>query len=228
MPRLLVVEDDAGTARMIKRGFEQAQFDVDIAENGRLGADMALGRPYSAIILDLMLPEMNGWEVCETLRDRRVQTPIIMLTARDAIDDRVRGLESGADDYLPKPFDFAELMARVRALLRRDRVHRVRVIRVADLEVDTAQRRAFRDGAEIPLSTREYDLLEALASHESQVLSREMIQRQVWMDEDSTSNTVDVFVGFLRRKLDDPYPVKLIHTIRGVGYTLRKPEDGSG
>lgn len=213
---------------MIKRGFEHAQFDVDVAENGRLGADMALGRPYSAIILDLMLPEMNGWEVCETLRDRRVQTPIIMLTARDAIDDRVRGLESGADDYLPKPFDFAELMARVRALLRRDRVHRARVIRVADLEVDTAQRRAFRDGAEIPLSTREYDLLEALASHESQVLSRETIQRQVWMDEDSTSNTVDVFVGFLRRKLDDPYPVKLIHTIRGVGYTLRNPEGGTG
>jgi len=225
MPRLLVVEDDAGTARMIKRGFEQAQFDVDIAGNGRLGAEMALERPYSAIILDLMLPEMNGWEVCETLRNRRLQTPIIMLTARDAVDDRVRGLESGADDYLPKPFDFAELLARIRALLRRDRVHKTRVIKVADLEVDTAQRRAFRGGTEISLSTREYDLLEALASRESQVLSRETIQRQVWLDEESTSNTVDVFVGFLRRKLDDPFEVKLIQTVRGVGYVLRAPGD---
>jgi len=225
MPRLLVVEDDAGTARMIKRGFEQAQFDVDIAGNGRLGAEMALERPYSAIILDLMLPEMNGWEVCETLRNRRLQTPIIMLTARDAVDDRVRGLESGADDYLPKPFDFAELLARIRALLRRDRVHKTRVIKVADLEVDTAQRRAFRGGTELSLSTREYDLLEALASRESQVLSRETIQRQVWLDEESTSNTVDVFVGFLRRKLDDPFDVKLIQTVRGVGYVLRAPGD---
>jgi len=228
MPRLLIIEDDAATARMIKRGFEQANFDVDIAEDGKLGADMALDRPYSAIILDLMLPKMNGWEVCETLRSSRLQTPIIMLTARDAVDDRVRGLESGADDYLPKPFDFAELLARIRALLRRDRVHKTRVIRIADLEVDTSQRRAFRSSGEIILSHREYELLEALASHESQVLSRETIQRQVWLDEESTSNTVDVFVGLLRRKIDDPYPVKLIQTVRGVGYVLRAPGDKSG
>ena len=228
MPRLLVIEDDAATARMIKRGFEQASFDVDVAEDGRLGADMALDRPYSAIILDLMLPKMNGWEVCETLRSSRLQTPIIMLTARDAVDDRVRGLESGADDYLPKPFDFAELLARIRALLRRDRVHKTRIIRIADLEIDTAQRRAFRSGEEIVLSHREYELLEALASHESQVLSRETIQRQVWLDEESTSNTVDVFVGLLRRKIDDPYPAKLIQTVRGVGYVLRSPGDQSG
>ena len=146
-----------------------------------------------------------------------------MLTARDAVEDRVHGLEVGADDYLPKPFDFAELLARVRALLRRDKIHRTRTIRVADLEMDTARRRVTRAGVEIGLSHREYDLLEALAAHESQILTREVIMERVWMDEDSFSNTVDVYIGALRKKIDAGQKIKLIQTIRGVGYTLRVP-----
>src|SRR5262249_45437542 len=145
-------------------------------------------------------------------------------TARDTIDDRVRGLDTGADDYLPKPFDFKELMARVRALLRRDRVHRTRIIRVGDLVIDTAQRRVTRAGAEVGLSRREYDLLEALAAYESQVLSRETIQERIWMNEESFSNTVDVYIGLLRKKIDAGHSVKLIHTVHGAGYTLRLPD----
>jgi two-component system copper resistance phosphate regulon response regulator CusR len=146
-----------------------------------------------------------------------------MLTARGSVDDRVRGLEAGADDYLPKPFEFPELLARVRALVRRERMHRTRVIEVVDLEIDTGLRRVARAGQEVPLTPREYSLLEALAVHEGQVLTREVIQERVWMDEDSYSNTVDVYIGMLRRKVDDNHPQKLIHTVRGVGYTLRAP-----
>jgi two-component system copper resistance phosphate regulon response regulator CusR len=140
------------------------------------------------------------------------------------VDDRVRGLDTGADDYLPKPFDFKELLARVRALLRRDRIHRARIIRVGDLEIDTAQRRVFRAGVEIGLSHREYELLEALAAYESQVLTREAIQERIWMNEDSSSNTVDVYIGMLRKKIDAGHPVKLIQTVHGAGYTLRLPD----
>ncbi|HEV2474162.1 MAG TPA: response regulator transcription factor, partial [Chthonomonadales bacterium] len=149
-----------------------------------------------------------------------------MLTARDSVDDRVKGLDIGADDYLPKPFDFKELLARIRALLRRDKVHHTRIIRVADLEIDTAQRRVMRGGAAIGLSAREYDLLCALAANESRVLSREAIQERVWNDDESYSNTVDVYIGMLRKKIDAASAVKLIHTVRGAGYTLRLPEPG--
>jgi two-component system copper resistance phosphate regulon response regulator CusR len=148
-----------------------------------------------------------------------------MLTARGTIDDKVRGLEMGADDYLPKPFDFSELLARVRALLRRDKVNRSRRIKIADLEIDTNTRRVTRAGVEIGLSHREYDLLEALATREGQVLTREVIQERIWMDEDSYSNTVDVYIGLLRKKIDAGHDVKLIQTVRGVGYSVRRPED---
>ena len=221
--KVLVIEDEVGIAGMIRRGLEAAKYSVDTASDGASGLEMALGNSYGLIILDVMLPCMDGWHVCEALRTHRSSVPILMLTARDTIEDRVRGLDAGADDYLPKPFDFQELMARIRALLRRDKVHKARIIRVADLEIDTAQRRVKRAGVEIGLSHREYELLEALVAHESQVLTREAIQARIWMDEDSYSNTVDVYIGMLRKKIDAGHPVKLIQTVRGMGYTLRLP-----
>ncbi len=223
--KILLVEDEEGIANLVRRGLEKANYAVDRATDGITGLQMAQERTYSLIILDLMLPGMDGLRICESLRARQSQVPILMLTARDSIEDRVHGLEVGADDYLPKPFDFAELLARVRALLRRDKIHRTRTIRVADLEVDTARRRVTRAGIEIGLSHREYDLLHALAAHESQILTREVILERVWMDEDSFSNTVDVYIGALRKKIDAGQKVKLIQTIRGVGYTLRLPAE---
>jgi DNA-binding response OmpR family regulator len=223
--KILVVEDDPAIARMLKRGLTQAEYQVDWAEEGAQGLTLAGESLYSLIILDVMLPVKDGWQVCEELREGGSRVPILMLTARDGFGDRIRGLDLGADDYLPKPFDFGELLARVRALLRRDRVHRTRLIHVGDLMIDTAQHKVTRAGQEIGLSHREYDLLEALASNESRVLSRQTIQERIWQDEDSYSNTVDVYIGMLRRKIDDPFPVKLIQTVRGAGYTLRVPEE---
>ncbi len=222
--KVLLVEDEPGIASMIKRGLEEARYSVDVATDGQTGLDMASLNLYGLVILDLMLPKIDGLRVCSELRAQRIRTPILMLTARDTVDDRVRGLDGGADDYLPKPFDFKELLARIRALLRRDKVHHTRTIRIGDLEIDTAQRRVTRAGVEIGLSHREYELLEALAAHESQVLTREAIQERIWMDEESYSNTVDVYIGMLRKKIDAVHPVKLIQTVRGSGYTLRLPE----
>jgi DNA-binding response OmpR family regulator len=224
--KILVVEDETGIARMLKQGLEEANYVVDVARDGQVGLQMALDNNYHLILLDVMLPGRDGWSVCEELRSHRNRVPILMLTARDAVNDRVRGLDSGADDYLPKPFDFQELLARVRALLRRDKIHRTRVIRVADLEIDTAQRRVTRAGQEIHLTNREFELLEALAAHEGKVLSREAIQERVWMNEESFSNTVNVYIGMLRKKIDSGHDVKLIQTVHGVGYTLRSRREG--
>jgi two-component system copper resistance phosphate regulon response regulator CusR len=213
----------------VKRGLEQAGFSVDTASDGESGLELALDGVYSLIVLDLMLPKMDGWTVCEELRRNRVQTPILMLTARGAVEDRVRGLDIGADDYLPKPFDFSELLARIRALLRRDKVHRARVFKVADLEVDTAKRKVTRGGVEIGLSKREYELLEALAANEGQVLTRDIILDNVWGSDESYSNTVDVYIGLLRKKIDAGHEDRLIHTVRGFGYALRRPvEEDAG
>jgi len=222
--RILVIEDEAPIAAVIRRGLERAGYTVDVATDGAMGLERAAEQVYGVILLDLMLPRVDGWTVCETLRARRISTPILMLTARDAVPDRVKGLEAGADDYLPKPFDFTELVARVRALLRRDKLHKTRVIRVADLEIDTDSARVTRAGEEVRLTRREYTLLEALAANEGRVLSREAIQERVWMDSESFSNTVDVHVGLLRKKIDAGHAVKLIHTVHGVGYSLRPPD----
>jgi len=222
--RVLLIEDEPGISRLIKRGLEDAGYTVDTAQDGAAGLELAEMNTYAVILLDLMLPVMDGWTVCESLRRHKDRTPILMLTARDTVTDKVRGLDTGADDYLPKPFDFQELLARLRALLRRDKVHKARVIRVGDLEIDTGQHRVTRGGREIGLSHREYELLEALAAHESQVLSREAIQERIWMNEESYSNTVDVYIRLLRKKIDAGFDVKLIHTVHGVGYTLRVPE----
>ncbi len=222
--RILLVEDEAAIAAVVRRGLEEARFAVDVAEDGETGLRLALERAYDLIVLDLLLPKRDGWSVCAELRARRNTTPILMLTARDAVEDRVRGLETGADDYLPKPFAFPELLARVRALLRRDKLHKGRLIRIADLEIDTAAARVRRGGEEIHLTPREYTLLEALALNEGRVLTREVIQERVWRDEESYSNTVDVHIAVLRKKIDAGRPVKLIQTVHGLGYTLRAPD----
>ena len=222
--RILIVEDDVVIASLIRKGLERERFDVDLASDGETGLQLAQQGGYGVILLDVMLPRRDGWSICAALRARRDITPILMLTARDSVDDRVRGLETGADDYLPKPFDFKELLARVRALLRRDRLHKARVFRIADLEIDTTAGRVTRGGQEIPLTPREFTLLEALASNEGRVLTREAIQERVFMDDEAFSNTVTVHVANLRKKIDAAHEVKLIHTVHGFGYTLRAPE----
>lgn len=222
--RVLLIEDDEPIAEVVKAGLEEARLTVDVATDGETGLRMALGGEYAAIVLDLMLPRLDGWSVCRALRARRDTTPILMLTARDAVADRVQGLELGADDYLPKPFDFTELVARVRALLRRDRIHKSQVIRIADLEIDTASATVRRAGREVHLTPREFRLLEALAAHEGHVLSRERIQERVWGDAESYSNTVDVHITALRKKIDAGHEVKLIQTVHGIGYTVRTPD----
>lgn len=219
--KILLVEDDPGIGRLISRTLEQGGYDVEVASDGLRGLAAARGSSYGLLILDVMLPGMDGWRICEELRESGNRVPILMATARDMVDDRVRGLEIGADDYISKPFQVEELVARVRALLRRDKIHRARVIRVADLVIDTAQRKVTRAGVPVGLSHKEYELLEALAAHESQVLTREVIQERVWMDQESYSNTVDVYINMLRKKIDAGHNVKLIQTIRGWGYTLR-------
>ncbi len=224
--RILLIEDEPGIASMVRRGLCEHGFEVDVAQNGTQGYRLARTNLYAALVLDLMLPGMDGFKICERLRSDRSPIPILMLTAKDAIDDRIRGLETGADDYLVKPFDFQELLARVRALLRRDKVNRTRVIRVADLEIDTASRRVFRAGIEIGLSHREYELLEALAANEGRVLTRDLIHERIWMNDDAYSNMVDVYIRALRRKIDSVGETKLIHTIRGAGYSLRLLNDG--
>lgn len=218
--RVLLVEDEAGIAEFVQRGLQENHYGVAVAADGETGLRLALEQRFGVIVLDIMLPRRDGLSVCRELRERRVTTPILMLTARDAVRDRVRGLETGADDYLCKPFDFSELLARVQALTRRDRVHKGRLVRIADLEVDTAARSVTRGGRRMDLTAREYDLLEALAAHEGQILSREVIQERVWMDDESYSNTVDVHIKGLRRKIDADHPVKLIHTVYGQGYVL--------
>lgn len=223
--RILVIEDQPDISEFIARGLEEEGYRVTVAADGETGLQKALEELFALILLDIMLPQRDGWSVCEELRKRQVATPILMLTARDAVPDRVRGLEAGADDYLPKPFDFAELLARVQALLRRDRLHKGRHVQIADLAIDTRLRRVTRAGQEIILTAREYTLLEALATRPGQILSREFIQEQVWQDEDSYSNTVDVHMGLLRKKIDSGRGRKLLLSIYGQGYTLRVPSN---
>lgn len=223
-----MVEDEAPIASVVKRGLERAGYQVELADNGLNGWERAREGGYSLILLDLMLPELDGLELCRRLRARRDRTPILMLTARDAVPERVKGLEAGADDYLPKPFAFEELLARVRALLRREGVNKSSVITIRDLQIDTTTRRVLRGGVELSLTPREYSLLEALAKNEGRSVSRETVLERVWGDEGRTgSNTVDVYITMLRRKIDSDTDNKLIHTVHGVGYVLRRPHDDS-
>ena len=223
--RILLVEDEEGIAEAVQRGLQKANYLVDVTASGEEGLSLARIGQYALLILDVMLPDIDGCQVCERLRRARSPLPILMLTARDAVSDRVRGLEAGADDYLVKPFDFSELLARVRALLRRDKVHRKRLIEIADLCIDTTGRRVTRAGRDISLSPREYSLLETLALTEGRTMTREALQEIVWTDEEVFPNTVDVCIGHLRRKMDQGYARKLIRTIHGIGYRLEAMQE---
>ncbi len=220
--KVLIVEDEAKAAAYLKKGLEENGFVADIAEDGETGAYLARGGSYDLLILDVMLPGQDGWSVLRELRQRRVETPVLFLTARDGVPDRVRGLELGADDYLVKPFAFSELLARLRTILRRGAVRQhAATIAVADLEIDVQRHRATRRGKPLDLTPKEFLLLSLLARRRGDVLSRTLIAEQVWdINFDSGTNVVDVHMRRLRSKVDDPYDVKLIHTMRGIGYVL--------
>ena len=219
--RVLLVEDEKRISDFIRNGLSEHGYAVDVAPDGGEALDWANVAEFDLVILDVMLPVRDGFEVCRTLRARGMKTPILMLTARDAVEDRVLGLDSGADDYLVKPFAFAELLARLRALTRREPELRKSVLEVGGLALDTMTREVTRDGNQIELTTKEYALLEYLMRHPNQVLSRTMIAEHVWnYDFDNVTNVIDVHIRNLRRKVDDPFPVRLIHTVRGTGYRL--------
>jgi two-component system, OmpR family, response regulator len=220
--RILVVEDERKLGELLARGLREEGYAADLAERGEEALWMARAVDYDAIVLDVMLPGLDGFEVCRRLRAGSVWTPVLMLTARDAVDDRVLGLDAGADDYLPKPFSFAELLARLRALTRRASVERPPVLEVGDLRLDPASHRAWRDGAELALSAKEFALLELFMRRPGMVLTRSQLLDGAWdMAFESRSNVVDVYVRYLREKVDRPFGRDTIETVRGVGYRLR-------
>jgi DNA-binding response OmpR family regulator len=221
--KVLVVEDEAKVARALKEGLEGEHYDVVVAKTGEEGFFRANAELFDLVILDLMLPRRDGLEVLGTLRSRGIQTPVLILTARDTIDDRVHGLDRGADDYLVKPFAFPELLARIRALLRRGRMDRVLKLQHDDLEMDLVTRRVTRRAQVLDLTAKEFEILEYLLRHQDRVVSREMLARDVWQVAARATpldNVIDVTIARLRRKVDDPFDRKLIHTVRGVGFVL--------
>ncbi|CAG9410624.1 heavy metal response regulator transcription factor [Providencia alcalifaciens] len=225
--KLLVVEDEKKTREYLSKGLTESGFIVDAIENGITGLHMASTEEYDLIILDVMLPDINGWEIAKNLRSIGKNTPILMLTALGNVEHRVKGLELGADDYLIKPFDFSELLARVRTLLRRgnNAIQKTRFT-IADLQIDLIKRRVIRANDKINLTSKEFSLLEFFALHQGEVLSRSLIASKVWdMNFDSDTNVIDVAVKRLRSKIDLNYEPKLIHTIRGMGYLFELPQD---
>lgn len=221
--RILIVEDEKALANNLRRGLSEEGYSADVAYDGEEGGFMAETEPYDLIILDIMLPKKDGIAVLKNLRKEGIKTPVLMLTAKDAVSDKIRGLDSGADDYITKPFDFDELLARVRSLLRRKGEVKSAVITIADLEIDTAGHQVKRGGKEIPLSAREYALLEYLAYNKEKVVSRTDISEHIYdYDFDLDSNIIDVYINFLRNKIDKGFDKKLIHTIRGAGYILKE------
>lgn len=223
--RILVVEDEKKVASFIKRGLEEEKYEVETAGDGEEGLKMALEKPYDLIVLDWMLPKRDGLSVLKEMRGKKNATPVLMLTAKDTVEDIVAGLESGSDDYLTKPFAFAELLARVRALLRRSEMDRGAEIRFADLRIDPVTHKVWRKDREIDLTAKEYGLLEYFMRNPNQVLTRTMIADHVWdYTFDSFTNIIDVYVNYLRKKIDRDADKKLIHTVRGVGYILKEED----
>ncbi len=223
--KILLVEDEIKTGDYLKQGLTEAGFIVDLARDGWEGLELARAQPYDLLVLDVMLPGLDGWQVLDGVRRAGLDTPVLFLTARDAVEDRVKGLERGADDYLVKPFAFAELLARVRSLTRRGRgTLDPTLLHAADLELDLLRRRAVRAGQRIELTAKEFALLELLMRRQGEVLPRSLIASQVWdMNFDSDTNVIDVAVRRLRGKIDDGFEPKLIHTVRGMGYVLEAP-----
>ena len=220
--RILLVEDEKRVAAFIKRGLKEANYAVDTADNGIDGLFLGESNPYDLIILDIMIPGRDGIDVCRKLRKGNIDAPILMLTARDDVQDKISGLDAGADDYLTKPFSFPELLARVRALLRRKAGAKSTTIEVADLKLDQAAHKAYRAGQEIELTVTEYSLLEYLMLNAGNVVTRTMISEHVWNDDfDAFSNVINVYINYLRRKVDQGHDKKLIHSLRGVGYILK-------
>ncbi len=223
--KILIVEDEPKTGDYLRQGLAEAGFVVDLARDGLDGLHLALNGDYALVVLDVMLPGLDGWGVLQTLRRGGREMPVLFLTARDQVEDRVRGLELGADDYLVKPFAFSELLARVRTLLRRGRSKEPDVLRTADLELDLLRRRVLRAGQRIDLTAKEFALLELLLRRQGEVLPRSLIASQVWdMNFDSDTNVIEVAVRRLRAKVDDAFEPKLIRTVRGMGYVLEVPE----
>lgn len=221
--RILVVEDEKKLASLIKKVLEKEKYAVDVAYDGQESLDYALTYPYDVIILDILLPKKDGLEVIRELRSKKILTPVLMLTAKDAVEDKILGLDLGADDYLTKPFDFGELLARIRALVRRETADKPSVLQAADLSLDPRTYTAKRAGKIIRLTSREYSLLEFLLRRKNQVLTRDMIIDHVWDSTfESMTNIVDVYIRYLRRKMDTGFSPKLIHTIRGIGYMLKE------
>jgi two-component system copper resistance phosphate regulon response regulator CusR len=221
--RILVVEDNKMTSSYIQKGLAEKGFIVDIAEDGEDGLHLAMSEPYDLIILDVMLPQKSGWSIIKDFRKQNNETPVMFLTARDAVPDRIKGLDLGADDYLVKPFAFSELLARIRTLIRRAPVRHSDVYRVADLELDITRHKATRSGKSLDLTAKEFLLLELLVRRKGEVLSKNFIMGQVWgILFDSDSNPVEVAIRRLRKKVDEPFAVSLIHTVRGVGYVLEQ------
>jgi two-component system copper resistance phosphate regulon response regulator CusR len=227
-PRLLLVEDEPKVARALRDGLEAEGYRLSVASTGEEGFFLASTSPFDLVILDRMLPGRDGLEILETLRRKGLLTPVLMLTARDAVEDRVAGLDAGADDYLVKPFAFAELLARVRALVRRGRGDQMLRLTVADLVIDVPTRSVSRAGEPVEVTAREYALLEYLVRHKGTLVSREMLARDVWKETERCTpldNVIDVHIARLRKRVDQGHPVRLIQTLRGVGFTVREEEE---
>lgn len=224
--RLLIVEDEIKTGDYLKQGLTEAGFQVSLVRNGLDGHHLAMTEVFDLIVLDVMLPDVNGWRIVQSIRERNNLTPVLFLSARDSVDDRVKGLELGADDYLIKPFAFSEVLARVRSLIRRGQtIATPDLLQVADLQLDIPKRRVMRSGVKIALSHKEFSLLELLMRRSGEVLPRSLIASQVWdMNFDSDTNVIDVAIRRLRAKVDDNFTPKLIHTVRGMGYKLENEQ----
>ena len=220
--RILVVEDEKKVAAFIKKGLEEETYAADVASDGEEGLHLGEQNPYDLIILDLMLPKINGLDILSRLRAKKIETPILLLTAKDSVEDKVEGLNQGADDYLTKPFAFSELLARIRVLLRRGKTETKTTLEIADLTLDLVSHKVSRGNEEIELTGKEYSLLEYFMRNQEKVLTRTMIAEHVWdYNFDTFTNVIDVYVNHLRKKIDKNFPAKLLHTLRGVGYVMK-------